>query len=88
MPEVPFEREVLDRLKTIEVKLDGYSQMKARTYENEREIIEIKGDLDEYQKRISDLEDSNKWLTRAIAGALITAFVGLLFAFVKMGAGM
>ncbi|SHO50052.1 hemolysin XhlA family protein [Anaerocolumna xylanovorans] len=88
MPEVPFEREVLDRLKTIEVKLDGYRQMKARTYENEREIIEIKGDLDEYQKRISGLEDSNKWLTRAIAAALISALVGLLFAFVKMGAGM
>lgn len=88
MPEVSFEREVLDRLKTIEVKLDGYSQMKARTYENEREIIEIKGDLDEYQKRISGLEDSNKWLVRAIAGALIAALVGLLFAFVKIGAGV
>lgn len=88
MPEVPFEREVLDRLKTIEVKLDGYSQIKARTYENERDIIAIKGDIDEYQKRISGLEDSNKWLTRAIAGALITAVIGLLFAFVKLGAGI
>lgn len=88
MPEVSFEREVLDRLKTIEVKLDGYSEIKKRTYDNEREIIEIRGDLDEHQKRISGLEDSNKWLTRAIAGALITALVGLLFVFVKMGAGI
>lgn len=86
--EQSFEREVLDRLKTIEVKLDGYSQMKAKTYDNERDIIAIKGDIDEFEKRVSGLEESNKWLSRSIAGAVITAIVGVVVVLIRMGAGI
>jgi hypothetical protein len=86
--EQSFEREVLDRLKTIEVKLDGYSQMKAKTYDNERDIIAIKGDIDEFEKRVSSLEESNKWLSRSIAGAVITAIAGVVVVLIRMGAGI
>ena len=39
MGENSFEREVLDRLKTIEVKLDSYEKIKEQVHANERQII-------------------------------------------------
>lgn len=88
MSETPFEREVLDRLTNIEAKLNSYSDAKAKTYENEKKIIQIEGDVDEMQKRVAALEETNKWLSRAIWGAVITAAIGLLFALVRVGAGI
>ncbi len=37
--EKDFEREVLDRLTKIEVKLDGYTGVKNKVYDNERSIM-------------------------------------------------
>ena len=48
--EAEFEREVLDRLIKIEGKLDGYNNAKVKTYENEKEILRIKSDLEDVQK--------------------------------------
>lgn len=60
--EAEFEREVLDRLIKIEGKLDGYNNAKVKTYENEKEILRIKSDLEDVQKTVTDLTESNKWL--------------------------
>ena len=86
MSELSFEREVLDRLIAIEGKLDGYNNAKAKTYE--KDIIQLKDDVQDAEKRISDLEDANKWLTRTIAATIITIVVGAVVFAIRMGAGV
>lgn len=86
--EVEFEREVLDRLIKIEGKLDGYNNAKAKTYENEKEILRIKSDLEDVQKTVIDLTESNKWLFRTVVAAIIVAAIGLLTTIVRTGVGL
>ena len=86
--EAEFEREVLDRLIKIEGKLDGYNNAKIKTYENEKEILRIKGDLEDVQKTAADLTESNKWLFRTVVAAIIVAAIGLLTTIVRTGFGL
>lgn len=86
--ETEFEREVLDRLIKIEGKLDGYNNAKAKTYENEKEILRIKSDLEDVQKTVTDLTESNKWLFRTVVAAIIVAAIGLLTTIVRTGVGL
>lgn len=88
MSETTFEREVLDRLTKIEAKLDSFDAAKKKTYDNENEIIRLNGDVDGMKERIGQLEDSNKWLARTLAAAIITAVVGVVFVLIRMGAGI
>lgn len=88
MAETTFEREVLDRLTKIEVKLDSFDAAKKMTYKNENEIIQLQEEAKSLLKRVGDLEDSNKWLSRTIVAAIITAVVGFIFVFIRMGAGV
>ena len=88
MSEVSFEREVLERLTKIEAKLDSFDAAKKKTYDNENEIIRLTGDIDGMKERIGQLEDSNKWLARTLAAAIITAVVGVVFVLIRMGAGI
>ena len=88
MGENSFEREVLDRLKTIEVKLDSYEKIKEQVYANQMQIIKIQENTDTQQKQIEELRDRNKWLARAVVGAVITAFIGFIFMYIKIGAGI
>jgi frataxin-like iron-binding protein CyaY len=88
MSENAFEREVLDRLTKIEVKLDNYDKLKEQVYENQRSIIKLLEKQDQQQQQINKLEDRNKWLARAIAGACITAVIGLAVILIKAGAGL
>ena len=88
MSETTFEREVLDRLTKIEAKLDSFEAAKKKTYDNENEIIRLTGDIDGMKERIGQLEDSNKWLARTLAAAIITAVVGVVFVLIRMGAGI
>ena len=76
-----FETEVLSRLAVIESKLDDYNNVKpkcedayAKSKVNEKDILEI--------------NDKIKWLSRTVAGALITATIGIIFIFVKLGMGL
>lgn len=78
-----FEREVLDRLMRLETKIDlqdykGISEKVDNTElkcsQNERDINEIK--------------DKLRWITRTTTAAIITALVGLVFVFIKMGLGV
>lgn len=86
--EAEFEREVLDRLIKIEEKLDGYNNAKIKTYENEKEILRIKSDLEDAQKTVADLTESNKWLFRTVVAAIIVAAIGLLTTIVRTGFGL
>jgi len=88
MSETAFEREVLDRLTTIEAKLDSFDAAKKQTYKNENEIIRLNDEVKNQNVRIGHLEDSNKWLTRALAGAIITSVVGVVFVLIRLGAGI
>lgn len=88
MSETVFEREVLDRLTKIEAKLDSFDAAKKKTYENENEIIRLKDDVKNYGDRIVKLEDSNKWLHRTTAGAVIGSLVAIVFALVQAGIGL
>lgn len=88
MSEVAFEREVLDRLTKIEVKLDSFDAAKKKTYDNENDIIVLKGEVKNQENRISDLEDSNKWLFRTTVGAVIVSIVAIVFALVQSGIGV
>lgn len=86
--EAEFEREVLDRLIKIEEKLDGYNNAKIKTYDNEKEILRIKSDLEDVQKTVTDLTESNKWLFRTVVAAIIVAAIGLLTTIVRTGVGL
>ena len=88
MSETTFEREVLDRLTKIEAKLDSFDAAKKKTYDNENEIIRLTGDIDGMKERIGQLEDSNKWLARTLAAAIIRSVVGVVFVLILMGAGI
>ena len=69
------------KLTRIEEKLNDYNDIKEKSSQ-----------ADERSKRneqdIKELQERNKWLTRAIAGAFISALVGLLFVFIKLGLGV
>lgn len=65
-------QEVRERLIKIEVLLENMS----KNNELKSEIIEEK--IKVANNRISDLESSNTWLWRAIAGALISSVIAFL----------
>ncbi len=90
MSETPktFEYEVLERLTIIEQKLDGYSNAKAKTYENEKKLINIENKVNDQEERIQSLEEKNTWLSRTIVAAVIAAAVGVVFTLARMGAGI
>ncbi|WP_278910335.1 hemolysin XhlA family protein [Enterocloster bolteae] len=88
MSEVAFEREVLDRLTKIEVKLDSFDAAKKKTYDNENDIIRLKDEVKNQGDRIVKMEDSNKWLHRTTAGAVIASLVAIVFALVQAGIGL
>lgn len=78
--EKTFETEVLSRLAVIEDKLDGYRDTKKAVYETENRSKQNEND-------IKDIQDKIRWLSRTIAGAIITGIIGIVFIFVKIGMG-
>jgi len=62
--EKDFEREVLDRLKTIEVKIDDYNKTKDKAEE-----ARVKAEQNE--KDIEEINDKIRWISRTIAGTII-----------------
>lgn len=88
MPENTFEREVLDRLTKIEVKLDSYDKIKDQVYENQRTIIKLYEKMEQQQKDIDELRERNVWFARSLAAAVITAAVGIVVIFIKIGMGV
>ena len=86
MPENNFEREVLDRVTKIEVKLDSYDKIKDQVYENQRSIIKMYEKTEQQQKEIDELRERNKWLARTLAAAVISAGISIVIAFIKISA--
>ena len=76
-----FEAEVLSRLTKIETKLDDYTSIKEKT---EEAYNKSKSN----EKDISEINDRIKWLSRTVAGALITGIIGIVFIFIKIGLGV
>ena len=73
-----FEKEVIERLIRIETKMSDYETTKttsqearAKAYENER--------------RLNDIDEKIKWISRTIIGAIIAGGVGIVFAILKIG---
>lgn len=89
MSDNSFEREVLDRLIKIEAKLESWDSSKKQIYDNQRDIIRLKEQVDQQEKEIYDLRDRNKWMGRTTAGAaigaVVSAIVSAAIAFAQMG---
>lgn len=80
--------EIIERLAKIEVKIDDFKGLREGLDRHSVELTEIKGSLENQQKEIEEMRESNKWLRRAFIGALITATVGIVFCFIKIGLGV
>lgn len=76
-----FETEVLSRLAVIESKLDDYNNIKQKA---EEAFNKSKSN----EKDIEEINDKIKWLSRTVAGALLTGGVGLIFVVIKIGLGV
>lgn len=74
--EKDFEREVLERLTKIETKLDDYTSIRNKTEGAYTLSKENKND-------INDINDKIKWLSRTIAGAIITGVIGIIFIYIQ-----
>lgn len=83
-----FEREVLDRLKTIEIKLDGYGDLKAKVYENERRLLLLENDLKDTREELKAQQEESRWLKRTVIAAIVTGIVGIGIAFLRVGMGV
>lgn len=76
-----FETEVLTRLAVIEAKIDDYKEIK-----NVSQNADSRSKQNE--KRISNLEERNKWLARAMIGAVICEVIGIGFMLIQIGLGV
>lgn len=76
-----FETEVLSRLAVIESKLDDYNNIKQKA---EEAFNKSKSN----EKDIEEINDKIKWLSRTVAGALLTGGVGLIFVVIKIRLGV
>ena len=76
-----FEREVLTRLAKIETKLDDYGNMREKT----EEAYSLSK---ENEKDIAEINEKIKWITRTVAGALITGLIGIALVIFKLGIGI
>ena len=72
-----FEVEVLERLAKIESKIDDYKTFKDKT---ETAFNTAK----QNEKDIADINDKLKWVTRTIAGSIITILIGAIVFVIKM----
>ena len=78
MMERDFENEVLTRLTRIETKLDDYDNLKTKAEETRAKAYQN-------ERRINEIEDKLRWLSRTIIGAIITGIISIGLIFLKMG---
>lgn len=78
---VNFEREVLERLKAIEVKIDmqDYKGLSEKVESQHDSLIEDEQIIKNHEDRIKSIEDNNRWLWRTVAGALLLGALAILF---------
>lgn len=52
-------------------------------------LTKIETKLDDYiEKRITDIEEKLKWITRTTVGAIITGLIAILFVVLQQGIGL
>jgi hypothetical protein len=76
-----FEKEVITRLTIIETKLDDYSKNKEKT-DDAYNLTK------ENEKKIAEIDDKLKWISRLMLGALITGIIGIGISIFKNGMGI
>lgn len=76
-----FETEVLTRLARLETKVDDYNGIKNKVEETRAKAFSN-------ERRIDELEDKIKWLSRTITGAIITGGISIIAILVKIGLGI
>lgn len=76
-----FETEVLTRLTRLETKVDDYNGLKTKVEESRAKSFSN-------ERRITDVEDKQKWLERTTIGAIITGVISIIFIFIKLGLGI
>lgn len=76
-----FETEVLTRLAVIESKLDDYKEIKDKSDKAYNLAMDN-------QKEIDELKEKNKWLSRSLIGAILTALVSIVFIYIQIGLGI
>lgn len=76
-----FQREVLDRLIKLETLLQqqDYKGLREKVEFDHEKLLRDEQISKEHEKRISKIEDNNKWLWRLVIGALITGAMAILF---------
>ncbi len=65
-------RESLIEIKGLLKNMNDTNELKLKNFEEKLKVA---------NNRISDLEDANRWLWRAVAGALISAVIAFLINF-------
>ena len=80
--------EIVQRLVAIETKLESIIKVKDDVEELKKDVVQLQERDKQQQKEIDSLVDSNRWLSRAVAGAIITAVIGLIFVIIKTGLGV
>lgn len=76
-----FETEVLTRLAVIESKLDDYKEIKDKSDKAYNLAMDN-------QKEIDELKEKNKWLSRTLIGAILTALVSIVFIYIQISLGI
>lgn len=93
-----FEKEVMERLIKIETKLDNYEKIKEMSYQNQRDILELKNQseskdellrtkMEEMEIKLTAIQDNSKWLARTIGATLIGIALAVIVACIRMGVG-
>lgn len=78
MNNTSFEREVLERLKAIEVKIDDYKDVK-----KDAQIALMVSSKN--KEEINEIQEKIKYITRTIATAIIGGVIGLVFILIRIG---
>lgn len=81
-------REIVERLVSIETRLEDIIHVKIDVEELKKDVVRLEEKDKSQEEKINELMDSNKWLTRCIAAAVITSIIGLIVAVIKLGLGV
>lgn len=78
-----IQSEILERLVRLETKLDNYNGLREKI-DSTSQKTEIQEEIiKQMDNRIIKIEDTQKWLWRTIAGALIISFLATYIIWVK-----
>lgn len=80
--------EIVQRLVAIEVKLEEICKVKDDVEDLKKDVVRLQEQTTQQQKDIDVINDNNKWLSRAVVGAVITSIIGIAFVLIKIGLGV